>query len=287
MQNNNLSTKAMLADLSLSVWNPRKHDKKESSDVAARHNASSDIVRVNKNLIDLKAPSYVAYTQSAGALRMHFYTNTLPWSDEGPRILPATNYLPFIQEQRALRSSHDRNVQNFVDDSAVLFTEGVKRLNGMGNHDDYPTYDKLTRKFSYNLNILPMPDASDFRVNLSNDDVESIRYSITEQVNASVSNAMTDLYTRLHDSVSHMAERLGTVDAIFRDSLIDNIKAHCDLIPRLNLTGDANLEAMRQRIENELTQIPASELRDDTRARSTIADRAKQIQSDLAAFMGA
>lgn len=286
MQNNNLSTKAMLADLSLSVWNPRKHDKKESSDVAARHNASADIVRVNKNLIDLKAPSYVAYTQSAGALRIHFYTNTLPWSDEGPRILPATNYLPFIQEQRALRSKHEANAAQFIYDSTSLFAEGIKRLNGMGNPDDYPKCSDLIKKFSYKLKILPMPDASDFRVKLSNDDVESIRYSITEQVNASVSNAMTDLYTRLHDSVSHMAERLGTVDAIFRDSLIDNIKAHCELIPRLNLTNDANLEKLRSLIEVELTHYQPDLIRDNQHVRADLANKAKQIQSDLAAFMG-
>ena len=115
------------------------------------------------------------------------------------------------------------------------------------------------------------------------DEVARIRKDIEARSTAATETAMADLWTRLHDVVSKMAERLGTKDAIFRDSLVDNVAELVDLLPRLNLTGDARLDAMRREVADKLLVYEPETLRKDGGARKETARAAEDI---LAAMSG-
>jgi hypothetical protein len=281
-----LTERAMLVSYHETRWNARKYDRKISDEVAKAHNASEAVGRYNKNLLPVDAPSYKAVHQVYNAARTCHYEQTLPWQDEGPRILPATNFLDYGQRMRGHFKAIDLAVADFLHDYPRLQANAQATLNSLYNPADYPTVEELRSKFSHDMRVLPMPDASDFRVTLADDDVQEIRENIQRDVDASVADAMRDLYTRLHTAVAHMANKLTDTDAVFRDSLVMNLRELCDLLPRLNLTGDANLDAMRARIEDELASWEPEDLRKSKPLRSEIARKAEQIQSDLAAFMG-
>jgi uncharacterized membrane protein len=74
-------------------------------------------------------------------------------------------------------------------------------------------------------------------------------------------------------------------DAIFRDSLIGNARDICDALTRLNITGDAQLEAMRARVLQELTTVEPDVLRDTPRARQQVADKADAILSAMSGIL--
>ena len=57
---------------------------------------------------------------------------------------------------------------------------------------------------------------------------------------------------RLLEKVGYFAERLGTADAIFRDSTIRNIEELIELVPGLNVLDDPNIESIRQQINPKL-----------------------------------
>jgi hypothetical protein len=73
--------------------------------------------------------------------------------------------------------------------------------------------------------------------------------------------------------------------AIFRDSLVDNIKEQCALLSRLNFMDDPNLEAMRQHVEGSLIKHPDA-LRNDPDLRRDTAAEAKAIMDKMSVFMG-
>jgi hypothetical protein len=50
---------------------------------------------------------------------------------------------------------------------------------------------------------------------------------------------------------------------------------------------DPELEAMRARVERELTQTAPQDMRDDPAKRRTVADRAAKIGADMGSFYGA
>ena len=282
----NLNTRAMLVNLSITSWTARKHDKKITAEVAANHNASEAMGRYNKLLIPADAPTYKAVGQAANAARTAHYEQTLPWADDGARILPATNYIEYSRRLQVLRTEFDNAVRAFVADYPTLQANAQRVLNGLYNADDYPTVTELRDKFSFGTRVMPLPDAGDFRVTLDADDVQSIRAEIEHNVNESIAQAQGDLYNRLFTAVSRMVERLSDDKAIFRDSLIINLRELCDLVPRLNLTGDANLEALRVRIEKSLALFEPDDLREDKALRASVAKIAAKIQNDMSAIMG-
>jgi hypothetical protein len=81
-----IAEKAMLVAVHISVWTATKHDKDVSRKVADQHGAHESAGRYNKKLLQ-QAAKLDALRTLAGQIRTHVYKITLPWSDEGYRIL--------------------------------------------------------------------------------------------------------------------------------------------------------------------------------------------------------
>jgi len=58
-----------------------------------------------------------------------------------------------------------------------------------------------------------------------------------------------------------------------------------ELIPNLNVTGDTNLEAVRKRCEDILTNHNPATLRTDTAVRADVAKQAREISEIMDAYM--
>jgi hypothetical protein len=278
----NINEKAMLVRLSISSWGARKFDRQATGTVETTYNAP-DAGRFNKLLISSDAIKAVSKT--ANAARTWHYENTLPWSDEGSRLLPSANFLKYSEKMRELKADFDAAVRLFVDRYHSLIQDAQHRLGQLFNLNDYPT--DIERKFNFEFNLSPMPVAADFRVNLQAEELEKIRADIEARADRSVQEAHADLYRRLTDTVKHMADKLADSDAIFRDSLIGNVCELCDLIPRLNVVEDEKLEEIRQTVFAKLCQIDPQTLRDEPDTRKETAKAATDILDALGSIYGA
>lgn len=275
-----LTTKAMLVKLSISQWTAKKHDKNATATVET-HYAAHEAGRFNKVLVAQEAIKAVGKT--ANAARTFHYENTLPWTDEGYRILPATNFDKYSTEMRTLRADFDKAVEVFIADYPSLVSDARIRLNGLFNEADYPDTSNIHKKFSFGTEINPLPMGSDFRVSLNSQETDRIRSEIEARTQAGLEAAHNDLYRRLADVVKHMAEKLSDTDAIFRDSLVENVCDLVNLIPKLDITGDSQLEKLRKEAEEKLCRIPPDMLRED---KATRLDTAKNAESILSAMAG-
>src|ERR1017187_4195336 len=83
-----ITERAMLAAVHISIWTAVKHDRKISRDVASQHGAHQGAGRYNKQLLR-GADKLDELRTLAGQVRQYFYQITLPWSDEGFRLLPS------------------------------------------------------------------------------------------------------------------------------------------------------------------------------------------------------
>jgi hypothetical protein len=86
-----ITQRAMLTAVHISIWMATKHDRKVSRDVANQHGAQERAGRYNKQLL-MGASKLEELRTLAGQIRQHFYKITLPWSDEGLRLLPSHFY---------------------------------------------------------------------------------------------------------------------------------------------------------------------------------------------------
>lgn len=279
-----IHSRAMLVSLRLSTWTARKYDKKVTAEVNARNGATSDAGRYNKMLIPGDALSYKAIMQLAGQIRTEHYANTLAWSDEGWRLLPTANFTSHSTFVRRRGSEFDTLKNDFRGEYPSLKDNAPLRLNGMYREDDYPSTDQVMRKFAMNVDYSPLPAKGDFRVDLPAEEVRRIEAECQAKVGNATEQAMADCWKRLYDCVQHIHERMATPDAIFRDSLIHNARELCDVLTRLNVTGDVNLEAMRQEIEDSLVSTDPDTLRDSDTLRSDTATLAEDILTRMAGF---
>ena len=96
-----------------------------------------------------------------------------------------------------------------------------------------------------------------------------------------------DAWGRLYKHVQHIAEKLADPKGIFRDSMVENAQETCDLLTRLNIADDPNLEAMRREVEAKLISHHPDSLRNDPDLRQDTAEEARKIMDLMGSFMGA
>src|SRR5438270_10146005 len=89
-----LPSRAMLCSLSISAWSARKHDRDASEEIAARHGAQADAGRYHKVLLPKQALAEIQKIVSEARGEHHFIT--LPWDDNGYRVLPAAAYMEHV-----------------------------------------------------------------------------------------------------------------------------------------------------------------------------------------------
>lgn len=279
-----IHTRAMLVSCRLSTWTARKYDRKVSAEVAANHGAAMDAGRYNKMLIPADSLSYKAIMQHVGAVRTQHYANTLAWSDEGWRMLPTANYMHYAQFTRQAKAIFSTLLDDFMAEYPALRDGAKLRLNGLYREEDYPAISQIRSKFGFYLDFSPVPAQGDFRLDLPQEDIRRIEAETQGKVKGATAEAMRDAWGRLYDCVKHVQERLATPDAIFRDSLIDNARNLCDMLTRLNVEGDPNLEAMRAEVADSIASQDPDSLREDDTMRSDVATVAEDIFNRMAAF---
>lgn len=280
-----LNDRALLVQLSISQWNGRKFDKKATKDVANIHGVSEFVGRYNKSLLpgqDLLKNVH----QMSSTIRTEFYRNTLPWGIEGTYILPTNNYLSFMTDFRKRKAEWESVVEQFVTEYPQLKAMAQKFLGSMYNDADYPAVNDMRRRFDMDMAVFPVP-SNDFRCEIGSAELSRIQQEVEQRVQGAAQQAMSEVWQRLHDKVKHIADKLNDPKAIFRDSMIENAKEICDLLPRLNFADDPDLESMRQRVEEQLVRNHPDTLRNDPTLRQRKAQEANAILDAMGTFMGA
>lgn len=279
-----IHSRAMLVSLRLSAWTARKYDKKITSETNAAHGASADAGRYNKMLLSGDCPSYKALMQLVGSIRTEHYANTLAWSDEGFRLLPTANYPQYSDFTRKKRAEFNTLLEEFLSEYPYLREQAKVRLKGMYKEEDYPTVSQIRGKFGFYLDFNPLPIKGDFRCELPQEEIRQIESQMVDRQGEAIKEAMTDAWKRLHDCVKHIHERMVNPDAIFRDSLIYNARELCDMLSRLNVTGDANLEKFRDEVESYLASNDPDTLRENYSLREDTATLAEDIMQRMSGF---
>jgi len=271
------------------MWSARKHGPEASEEIAQRHGAQADAGRYHKVLLPKEALGEIHKIVSEA--RQERYFMTLPWDDNGYRVLPAAAYMDHTEKMRALSNRFTPAVEALVYQFGHLVEEAKGRLGGLFRPADYPAPDELRSKFSFETKVKPLPDAADFRVALGDEEKERIKRQITAAVEASLQVAGRELWQRLYESVSHLAERLQAykvteegVEHPFRDSVVTNLVKLVDVLPKLNVTADPELERLGAEVRASLLVDP-QELRKSESVRDETAKAAMAISQRMAPYL--
>jgi hypothetical protein len=279
-----ITERAMLAAVHISIWTAVKHDRKVSRQVADEHGAPETAGRYNKKLLS-GAARLDDLRSLAAQIRQGFYKITLPWSDEGYRLLPAHFYFEWTQQMREFEAIFERKVEDFLALYPSYIEQVRPELNGLFREEDYPTAEKLRRKFGVKLEVLPIPSGEDFRVTMSAEEQARVAKEIDTTVRQSLVRGTADLWKRLQDVVSHMVDRLNEPESRFHGSLVTNVLDLVTLLPQLNVGEDRELSRFAEEIRNKLCGFTARDLKTNEVLRVATANDATALLYEMDAVL--
>lgn len=277
-----LSQRALLVAVNISSWTGRRLDRKATESANAAHKATDAAGAYHKRLLP-GATELQAVQTIASQARKYYYEQTLPWMSDGTRIISSKNYLKFTSEMRKIKAQFDAAVKDFAAAYPRLKNDAVKSLGGLYDAEEYPDPADISGKFGIEVNYLPMPDAKDFRVEVS----EAEKREFQRKMKAVESAAMRECWTRLASVVKQAASKLAQPDAIFRDSLIENVQEIVNILPSLSVADDAELDAIRDEVNAVVSKLSPETLRVNAGERDKASRKLAEIESRMGAFMGA
>jgi hypothetical protein len=296
MNPESLTERAMLVSITIKVPSNSKQDKDSTSEVTASHHAADGAARVNKTLMPKDVVQ--TFTKPASAARQAVYDATLPWGQQGIRILLAANYFKLMKAVEVQEKVFWAAVEKFKERLDDHIASARQQLGTLFREDDYPTREELESAFSFELKFMPLTDASDWRVKLGADEEARIQQRIQDRMERSIAEAAKEPWRRVKEAAAALAERLETrakqeLDpnhkgraTPLKSSLLDNLSELASSIEGLNITNDPNLSAIGKEIEKALMGQEMSNLKGSPEAQNKLAGDMRSLEERVNEYAG-
>lgn len=262
-----IASSSMLVELSIGVWTGRKQDKRASEEVVAANNADKGVARVTKSLLG-NCDELIALGRFASNVRHTHHNSTLPWSDMGPRLLPTPRYFAYHRTMSALQTEFYRMVDAFIAAYDLEVAAAQAKLGDLFDVREYPNAADLRQKFSFRFNYIPLPDAGDWRLDISNEALASLQAQYQTHYANQLTGAMNDIWKRLYETLSTLSRQLsdqtedGKTPKIFT-SVFDRMHEIIELMETCNLTGDMQMQLMQRKLAVAFRGVNAEAVKDD------------------------
>lgn len=288
-----IASSAMIGSLNISVWEARKLDRNTQAEVLATKGAKSRrAATVSKHLFS-ECPALEAIKTLRGEARVWFNNATLPWDDNGGRLITTAQYVRVMDQATRYEQRFDALIAAFL---GVYQTEISKQAFEMGSlfdRSEYPPPNEVRGKFRFGLSVSPVPLAGDFRVDIGNEAAAQLKAQYEKAMEQRVAGAVSDTWQRVKAQVEWVHERMTAVlehdpDAVeeiptkdehgnvvsveikkrrrpkLYDSMLEQGLELCTLLKDLNVTNDPRLEQARQDLEAALTRVDLDSLKEST-----------------------
>lgn len=283
----NIQNNAMLASLSISMFGVNRTKKREGQEYASSKNASSDSIRVVAQLFDKSDMADIKMFATKARLIHNKYT--LPWNDQGQRLLPSSVFSKYNQDMAEIKSDFDYTVDLFRNKYDNMLYDAKHRLGDVFDPGDYPTKDEITAKFKIHTSVSPMPVADDFRIsNMSDADIQSVKKSYEIELQDKFKDSQQSLLQRLYEVINHLREILHADGKTFQKSSHDKIVELLELAPDLNVTQDPDIDALINRLSLacESRNFDADSVRNHVSVRRKTAKMYDGAVADILEVMG-
>lgn len=308
-----IASSAILGSLSVSCWVGRKKDKTTEAEVQQSKGAgSARAASVYKNLFaesqELKA--VITYGQDCSRW---FASVTIPWDDNGTRLIPTEKFFEIDAEIADRRNKYAALVQVFLNNYTTLVSKQAFMLGSMFDRSEFPDASEVAQKFGFRFNTMPVPLAGDFRVDIGNEGNAMLAERCEAEITRRITAAVMDVYERVSDEVEHIRERMqatleytpgepeeikeydddGNVVALklkktrkpkLYQTLLDNGLMLCENMRTLNITNDPILEQVRAKLHQSLIVLDIDSLRDSPDMQVSVKKKMEDIQDILGKF---
>ncbi len=273
---------AMIVRMTIHGWGGHKKDRAVSDEIADSKAAIRRAGKYTKQLVS--SPYLKKYWSASANLKSLHNQLTVPWLDGAQRLLPAKLYWDYIEKVSGPKREVEAYGYEFIEKDYLPAIERARsELGEMFNEKDYPNPAVLEDKFAIEIAFSPIPVASDWRVKLTDDIEKEIQDDLTARLKEAEETAMKDIWQRTYEAISKMEDRLKNGKRLVESSF-ENFEELVDLLPKLNISNDPNLNKLAAELKLKLC-VNRDDVRSDQDLRDSKAQEAKDIMSQMSAYM--
>jgi hypothetical protein len=265
----------LLTRVSFSKFDPTKTNKLMVAEYSNNHQTDGAMHSAHTRLIHRKYVDPIQKLETK--IRQWVETMTLPWEDRGNRLLPAANVQAFQETLAKHRIHWDHAIDDFVGEWDEVVADARQRLNGDFRPSAYPSADEVRGRFRMLTTFMPLPD--NHRL------VADIRDQMEEVFAERLADASVDLRRRLVDKLHHLATRCEASASgektKFYETNVSNILDLCDMLPRMFIGDDPDLEQAIRDARKMLDGIDADAIKASSIIAHDIKAKARAIASSL------
>ena len=291
-----LASSGVLVSVTVNLWSATKLDQGISDEVSTSKNAVSAAGRYTKNLLanNPKHKNLMNYRQTVANWMKRM---TYDWNGD-QHYLPTPDVPKFMAEYRqhevafaSLFKSFDESYEDIISDMAFK----AAGLGDMFNRNDYPTREKMQKKYGINLFVNDVP-MNDYRVLVAKDMADELFDVYASQTQRIVEGIVTDQFKRMKDvmeSLSFCCDVDISFDANgeqktrkrkIYDTTVDKARDMVRLYKEFNLTDNAELSESIAMLENTLRDVSTEILRESDLVRSEVKEGVDEILNRFGSF---
>jgi len=190
--------------------------------------------------------------------------------------------MEYKQQMNMFRTTYDTMCNQLYSQYLTIISAAQQNLGAMYNADDYPTLDEVKNKYAFRLVFSPLPEAGDWRLDISNDDLKELQASYEADFNDRLAKAVREPWDRLYDELQNLSTKLHDEEGVdakkrYHDSLLENPQNLCNLLTKLNITGDPKLEEARRELERALIGVDMEDIKEYQHIRSDVKSKVDAI----------
>lgn len=299
-----LGERAMLVDLTIRKWTPRRADAEASQQVIDANGMADGSGTFWKKLMPHNPQDLKKIDSKAAEVGRFHREITLPWLDGGVRCLTRDAFHQYADRMRVFRREFAALVADFANNIDAHKDAARQMLGTRYDAEEYPCAEDLIASYEIKFDFMPISDPSDFRVALDAEGMAEVSSSYKSMVDAKMADAMADAFGRLRDTVATFADRIGRVHEArkeherklndgekvgqvptLRDSTVESLRDLCNVLPMLNLSNDPMLDELIDDVRNKLAIVEADDLRTGAAVRVEAVSNSQAILDKLNAFL--
>lgn len=279
-------TQCVLVTLTISNWDANRQDKRVSAAVADANGVQDKrLCRLRKSLLPKTTVMDRLFAVIRAARTFH-YDNTHAWMHDGPRILPRSNFDPYMKQMRAFQADFETAVLDFIAQYNDIKAEAHTVLGQLYDVTDYPDKSYLRARYNFEMAVQPMPaSASLLELGLEPAEAEAIRMKLEADMTETFQKANRRLWDDLYERLEKLYTRLSDEKAYVMEETLEGVRKLAELLPRMNVTNDERLNVMAAKLSSSLTGVSAEALKTNPSVRSDATAAAHSVYHGMQAFL--
>ena len=217
----------------------------QKAQAADTFGAEGQYLSAGKKLLDTRHPAFRAVTNVRNRVLATWQSMTLPFPENGVRLIKQSDVDEFNRRMTELREELDEAVWRLDEHYAELKSAARERLGTLYNPQDYP--ESLRGLFSVTWDF-PNVEPPDYLQGLNSALYEEECRRVAARFDEAVHLAEEAFIGELTGLVAHLTERLtGQADGkskVFRDTAVENLLEFFGRFRQLNVRSNAQLDEL-------------------------------------------